>query len=271
MTSPMHILLVEDTPSDIRLTQEALKEGSLKYELTVLNDGEQAMEYFRKVAGTDEQPDLVLLDLNMPKKNGHEVLAEMQEIEALKSIPVILLTVSRDEEEILHALDVKMNYYLGKPVTSEKLNTLLAAMDELSGSSQAGTSLTGEDAHVRYVMAGNPHTALAILTKLAVERNPKIRARVAENPNVSRELMEALANDPNAQVRVGVSENPSVCPDILDRLARDPSEDVRLNLASNPKTPRTVLLRLCSDEHPHIASMASKTLSNWVDAQKTAS
>src|SRR5579862_8693100 len=128
MTAPLQIVLVEDTPSDVRLTQEALKDGDLKYDLTVLNDGVEAMEYFQKTAGQPKQAQIVLLDLNMPKKNGHEVLSELKQIAAYKHTPVILLTVSRDEDEILKALHLKMNYYLGKPVTSEKLNTLLNAI-----------------------------------------------------------------------------------------------------------------------------------------------
>src|SRR3990167_4508137 len=132
MKSRLQIVLVEDTPSDIRLTQEALKEGDLDHDLKVLNDGVQAMEYFKSVRGKPEQPDIVLLDLNMPRMNGHEVLAQMKQIKELEHVPVILLTVSRDEDEILKALDLKMNYYLGKPVTSEKLNTLLKAIRDLT-------------------------------------------------------------------------------------------------------------------------------------------
>src|SRR5579883_869944 len=164
MADRVEILLVEDTPSDVRLTQEALKDSRLNYNLTVVNDGEQAMEFFRKVAGTPRQPDLVLLDLNMPKKNGHEVLQEMKDIPALKDVPVILLTVSRDEDEILRALHLKLNYYLGKPVTSDKLNVLLEAIYDLQRQPSSRPKLDGQDAqdaHVRYVLAGNPHTSPA--------------------------------------------------------------------------------------------------------------
>src|SRR5687768_11431100 len=146
MAQRVEILLVEDTPSDVRLTQEALKDSNLDYNLTVVNDGEQAMEFFKKTAGTAQQPHLVLLDLNMPKKNGHEVLTEMKQIEALKDVPVILLTVSRDEEEIMKALNLKMNYYLGKPVTSDQLNTLLQAINELHSDAATKKTLSSEDA-----------------------------------------------------------------------------------------------------------------------------
>lgn len=262
MTARLQILLVEDTPSDIRLTQEALKEGDLKYDLTILNDGEQAMEFLTKVAGTGGQPDIVLLDLNMPKKNGHEVLAEMKEIKALKDVPVVLLTVSRDEDEILRALDLKMNYYLGKPVTSPKLNTLLKAIQDLQSELVKSEKLEGDDAHVRYVMAGNPHTSQAVLAKLATERNPRIRTRVAENPATPPALLEALANDPNPEVRVGVAENPGASHDLLERLAKDPNDDVRMTLASNPHLPQHILNRLKLDDQPHIAAVADKSLSN---------
>src|SRR5688572_28669739 len=109
------------------------------------------MEYFNKVLGTPQQPKIVLLDLNMPKKNGHEVLAELKDKPQLKDMTVILLTVSRDEDDILKALDLKMNYYLGKPVTSEKLNALLAQMESLSSNEQHKAKLSGDDAHIRYV------------------------------------------------------------------------------------------------------------------------
>jgi chemotaxis family two-component system response regulator Rcp1 len=261
MTKRLHILLVEDTPSDIRLTQEALKETDLEYKLTVLNDGEQAMDFFKKVAGSDEQPDIVLLDLNMPKKNGHEVLAEMKQIPTLKEVPVILLTVSRDEDEILKALDLRMNYYMGKPVTSDKLNTLLKAIQEVHSGEHA-VRLEGEDAHVRYVMAGNPHTSPAVLTKLATERHARIRMRVAENPQTPREVLEGLANDPQSEVRLGIAENPKAPPELLERLAKDPNEDVRLSLASNPRLPQHILRSLSADELPHIAAVADKSLSS---------
>lgn len=260
MTSRLQIVLVEDTPSDIRLTQEALKEGDLNYELTVLNDGEQAMQYFKKVAGSAQQPDMVLLDLNMPKKNGHEVLAELKQIESFKAVPVILLTVSRDEDEILKALHLKMNYYLGKPVTSEKLNTLLKAIHDLHHDNKT-PGIDTEDMHVRYVMAGNPHTSLAVLSKLALEKNARIRARVAENPNTPIDVLTTLANDSDPDVRVAIAENTKAPLSLLEKLAGDDNDDVRLGLASNPKMPEPILKRLASDAQPHIVASAVKSLS----------
>ena len=260
MTARLQIVLVEDTPSDIRLTQEALKDGDLDCELTVLNDGVQAMDYFKKVAGQPSQPQIVLLDLNMPKKNGHEVLAELKQIDAYKHTPVVLLTVSRDEDEILKALHLKMNYYLGKPVTGEKLNALLKAIQELHAGS-AARDLDGEDAHVRYVMAGNPHTSAAILSKLAVEKAARIRARVAENPQTPQDVLATLAKDPEAEVRLAVAENPRVPDEILEKLASDINDDVRFALASNPKLPAKILQLLAADSQPHIVASANKSLS----------
>lgn len=257
----VEILLVEDTPSDVRLTQEALKDSNLDYNLTVVNDGVEAMDFFHKVAGTEKKPDIVLLDLNMPKKNGHEVLAEVNQMPELKDTIVILLTVSRDEDEILRALDVKMHYYLGKPVTSEKLNALLESITELSGNAKRQEKLSGEDAHIRYVIAGNPHTSHAVLERLAKEQSASIRMRVAENPNTPLELLKKLSKDADPEVRIGVAENPSAPAELLEQLASDGHEDVRLGLASNPQCPPAILKRLAADENPHIVAAANSALS----------
>ena len=101
MKEKIEILLVEDTPSDVRLTEEALKRSELTYELNVVNDGEQATEFLEKAKSASKLPDVVLLDLNMPKKNGHEVLAEIKADDVLKKIPVVLLTVSQQDEDCL--------------------------------------------------------------------------------------------------------------------------------------------------------------------------
>lgn len=261
MAERIEILLVEDTPSDVRLTQEALKDSHLDYNLAVAHDGVEALEYLKKNSGTAQQPSLILLDLNMPRKNGHEVLAELKDMSAYREVPVILLTVSRDEDDILKALSAKMNYYLGKPVTSEKLNTLLEAMNELKTKGPRKGELKGEDAHVRYVMAGNPHTSSAVLTALSSESNAHIRARVAENPQAPQDLLHKLATDADPDVRLGVAENPNAPKVLLEKLAADPSEDVRLGLASNPSIPAQILKRLSSDEHPHVAAAANSSLS----------
>src|SRR5271168_784851 len=127
MARQYELLLVEDTPSDIRLTEEALKESNLNCRLTVAYDGEEAMKVLsqRKGSSSEKLPDIILLDLNMPKKNGHEVLAEIRQDSTFAKIPVILLTVSQRDEDILQALSLKMNYYLNKPVDAAKLSTLV--------------------------------------------------------------------------------------------------------------------------------------------------
>jgi two-component system, chemotaxis family, response regulator Rcp1 len=268
MADRVEILLVEDTPSDVRLTQEALKDSQLNHNLTVVNDGDQALEFLKKVAGSPQQPGLILLDLNMPKKNGHEVLDELKDMKTYIDVPVILLTVSRDEEDILKALRVKMNYYLGKPVTAEKLNTLLKAINDLRTEGPSKANLQGEDAHVRYVMAGNPHTSPAVLTALAAENNAHIRMRVAENPRTPVDLLHKLAADSEPDVRLGVAENQNAPESLLEKLASDANDDVRLGIASNPKIPVPILRRLSEDEHPHVAGTAAATLSKLGQAAR---
>jgi two-component system, chemotaxis family, response regulator Rcp1 len=131
--NPVEILLVEDSPADIALTEEALKESGLENTLTIVTDGEQAIEYLSKRGKFKdaESPDLILLDLNMPKKNGHEVLEAIKDNPRLEEIPVVVLTVSEAEEDIARALGLKMNYYLNKPVSVQKLAPILTTIIEL--------------------------------------------------------------------------------------------------------------------------------------------
>ncbi|HIA50592.1 MAG TPA: response regulator [Candidatus Melainabacteria bacterium] len=133
MKNPVEILLVEDSPADIALTEEALKESGLQNTLTIVTDGEQAIEYLSKRGKYKdaESPDLILLDLNMPKKNGHEVLEVIKDNPKLEEIPVVVLTVSEAEEDIARALGLKMNYYLNKPVNVQKLAPILTTIIEL--------------------------------------------------------------------------------------------------------------------------------------------
>ncbi len=114
----IEILLVEDSPGDARLTTEAFKEAKVRNHIDVVPDGEEAMAYLRqegKYAGV-EAPDLVLLDLNMPKKNGLEVLREIKADPSLMRIPVVILTVSRAEQDIVRTYDLHANCYVPKPV-----------------------------------------------------------------------------------------------------------------------------------------------------------
>jgi two-component system, chemotaxis family, response regulator Rcp1 len=112
------ILLVEDSAEDVELTREALKEGKLAHDLIVVKDGVEAMDYLRKKGGYSEavRPDLILLDLNMPRKNGHEVLAEIKQDEGLKTIPVAILTTSDAEADVLKTYKLHANCYITKPV-----------------------------------------------------------------------------------------------------------------------------------------------------------
>jgi two-component system, chemotaxis family, response regulator Rcp1 len=115
---PIEILLVEDNPGDARLTLEAFKEGKVFNNLTVVGDGVEAMAYLRREGQytNSVQPDLILLDLNLPKKDGREVLAEIKSDERIRNIPVIVLTTSAAEEDIARAYSRHANCYITKPV-----------------------------------------------------------------------------------------------------------------------------------------------------------
>ncbi|MFQ5596865.1 MAG: response regulator [Nitrospiria bacterium] len=112
------ILLVEDSPGDVRLTQEALKEGKVLNRLSVVGDGVEAMDFLRREGeyAAAPRPDMILLDLNLPKKDGREVLQEIKGDPALRRIPVVILTTSKAEEDILKTYDLHANCYVTKPV-----------------------------------------------------------------------------------------------------------------------------------------------------------
>lgn len=264
MNKGIEILLVEDTPSDVRLTQEALKRSDLKYELTVVGDGVEAMDLLKKLkeAGDKPLPDVILLDLNMPRKNGHEVLQDIKNDPVLRTIPVVLLTVSENDEDVMEALKLKMNYYIAKPITAPKLSALLNSIHQLHKEQpDAATAYGDDELHIRMVLASNHHTASVALTRLADDPNEKIRCRVAENPHTPAGLLIKLASDPSAEVRLGVSENPNAPESVLEELSKDPSEDVRMGLAGNNKLPVTMLKELAADENIYVSSAAQKTLS----------
>ena len=115
---PIEILLVEDDPGDVRLTQEALKHSKLRNNLYVVEDGVEAMEFlYQQNSFADmPRPDIILLDLNLPRKDGREVLKEIKEDEDLKRIPVVILTTSENDEDILTSYDLHANCYITKPV-----------------------------------------------------------------------------------------------------------------------------------------------------------
>lgn len=114
----MEILLVEDNPGDARLTQEAFKEGMDTNNLNIVQDGEEAISFLRKKGKYSDapRPDIILLDLNLPKKDGREVLAEIKEDQDLKRIPVVVLTTSKAEEDIFKTYNLHANCYVSKPV-----------------------------------------------------------------------------------------------------------------------------------------------------------
>lgn len=114
----MQILLVEDNPGDIRLTQEALKEGTIRNELHVVKDGVEAIEFLNRKGKYSSQPtpDIILLDLNLPRKDGREVLAEIKADDHLKLIPVIILTTSDADLDIQKSYKLHANCFITKPV-----------------------------------------------------------------------------------------------------------------------------------------------------------
>jgi two-component system, chemotaxis family, response regulator Rcp1 len=117
----MEILLVEDNPGDVRLTREAFKEGSLSNRLSVARDGVEALEFLRREGGFEDapRPDMILLDLNLPRMDGREVLATIKDDGSLKQIPVVVLSTSRDPVDIQATYDLHANCYIPKPVDLE--------------------------------------------------------------------------------------------------------------------------------------------------------
>jgi CheY-like chemotaxis protein len=115
---PINILLVEDNPGDVRLTIEAMKEGKVANNLTVARDGVEALAMLRGEGAhaSRPRPDIILMDLNLPKKSGRAVLTEIKRDETLKRIPVVILTTSAAEQDILKAYDLNANCYITKPV-----------------------------------------------------------------------------------------------------------------------------------------------------------
>ena len=129
---PVEILLVEDSPADVRLMKEALKESKIVSHLTVVNDGVEAMAFLHgkgKYAGA-QGPDLIFLDLNLPKKNGRKLLQEIKSDERLKIIPVLVLTTSEAEQDIIDAYHLHANCYITKPMD---LNGYIAIMKMIEG------------------------------------------------------------------------------------------------------------------------------------------
>ena len=129
---PIEILMVEDNPGDVRLTREALADAKLGNNMTVCHDGVDAITYLRQQAATPgaQLPDLILLDLNLPRKDGREVLAEVKADPRLRRIPVVVLTTSQAEEDVLRSYDLHANCYITKPVDLDKFIKVVRAIDD---------------------------------------------------------------------------------------------------------------------------------------------
>jgi CheY-like chemotaxis protein len=131
-TRSIEILLVEDNPGDARLTLEAMRDAKVRNRLHVVEDGVEAMAFLRRQGrfGDAPRPDLILLDLNLPRKDGREVLAEIKVDPDLKRIPVVVLTTSQAEEDVLRAYDLHANCYVTKPVDLEQFMKIVAQIDQ---------------------------------------------------------------------------------------------------------------------------------------------
>ena len=128
---PIEILLVEDSPSDAELTLEALHDAKVANRVNVVEDGVYAMEFLRRQGrwANAPRPDVILLDLNLPRKDGREVLAEIKNDDDLKSIPVVVITNSRAEQDVLRSYNLHANCYISKPVDLEQFLTVVRAIE----------------------------------------------------------------------------------------------------------------------------------------------
>ena len=128
----IEILLVEDNEGDARLAIEALRDAKVRNNLSWVKDGIEALQYLRKEGGHADasRPDVILLDLNLPKKDGREVLAEIKEDESLRRIPVVVLTVSQAEEDIIRSYDLHANCFISKPIDLEQFMRVVQAVED---------------------------------------------------------------------------------------------------------------------------------------------
>ncbi|MBN2529038.1 MAG: response regulator [Deltaproteobacteria bacterium] len=126
------ILLIEDNPGDARLAKEALKDSKMRNSLSHVEDGEEAMKYLRREGqySNMRRPDLILLDLNLPKKDGREVLAEIKEDADLKTIPVVILTTSSDGDDIIKSYNLHANCYITKPIDLEQFVAVVRSIED---------------------------------------------------------------------------------------------------------------------------------------------
>ena len=128
----IHVLLVEDDPGDVLITREAFAENKVRNRLSVVNDGVKALQFLRREAdyADAERPDLILLDLNLPRMDGHEVLANIKSDADLQRIPVVVLTTSDAEEDVLRSYDLHANAYVTKPVDFERFLGVVRQIDD---------------------------------------------------------------------------------------------------------------------------------------------
>jgi two-component system, chemotaxis family, response regulator Rcp1 len=132
---PLGVLLVEDDPADVLIAREALAAGRLTTELSVVSDGVEALAYLRRVGDYQDvpRPDLILLDLNLPRLSGHEVLAEVKADPQLRRIPVVVLTTSQAVEDIVRSYDLQASVYVTKPVDFDAFTTVVRQIDDFYG------------------------------------------------------------------------------------------------------------------------------------------
>lgn len=132
---PLGVLLVEDDPGDVLIAREAMAAGQLDTELNVVNDGVEAMAYLRRKGdyANAARPDLILLDLNLPRMSGHEVLAEVKNDPELRRIPVVVLTTSRAPEDVNRSYDLHASVYVAKPVDFDEFTGVVKQIDDFFG------------------------------------------------------------------------------------------------------------------------------------------
>ncbi len=131
MIRPIEILMVEDNPVDVLVTREALKKGRILNNLSVAEDGEEAIDFLFRTGqySAAPRPDLILLDLNLPKKDGREILMELKNNPDLRSIPVVILTTSQAEEDVLRSYDSGANCFIVKPVDLEQFTATILSIE----------------------------------------------------------------------------------------------------------------------------------------------
>lgn len=128
---PAEFLLVEDNPGDVRLTQEALRESKVRNNLSIVGDGQEALAFLRREGRYADapRPDVILLDLNLPKKDGREVLADIKADPSLKRIPVVIITSSEAEQDIVKSYDLHVNCYVSKPMDLDQFVRVVQSIE----------------------------------------------------------------------------------------------------------------------------------------------